>query len=155
MDSVALVQDALAPLQRIRYTIQRGNHIKMNLRRRYDDYCSMIEHLESKPEVIAANEIEREFRRLIELFTRFADLLTEYTAAPGDSKARKFSIKTKWAADWENVKTELDEIHADVMYQLELIRLKGAFRSSTTEVLQVFHILHVESASPAGCGCRC
>lgn len=147
MDPVALVQGALAHLQRARDAIQGGTELKTTLRQRYGDYSSIIKSLKSKPEVIAATKSERELLRLSELFTRVADLIGEYTAAPGDSKAKKASIKAKRAADWENVNKELHEIDADVMRQLGIMSLNGVvtkfFNLQVWLVMLVWRIHHV------------
>ena len=136
MDPVGLVQDALAPLQRARDAIQGMTDLKTNLRRRYGDYSSVIERLKGKPEVIAANKIERELIRLTELFTTVADLLGKYTAAPADGSLTKFSLKVKRAADYAEVNKELDKIDHEVMCQLAIMNLKGAISMSEMEVLQ-------------------
>eukprot|EP00752_Nemacystus_decipiens_P011092 g9854.t3 len=133
MDSVGLVKDAL---QRARDAIQGAPDLKISLRRRYGDYSSVIESLRNKPDIIATNDIERELRRLTELFTRVANLLGEYTAAPADGTMRKFNIHTKRAADHEEVNNELNEIDADVKRQLAIMNAKGALSSSEMEVLQ-------------------
>ena len=133
MDPVGLVKDAL---QRARDAIQGAPDLKTSLRRRYGDYSSVIESLKNKPDIIATNDIERELRRLTELFTRVANLLGEYTSAPADGTMRKLNIHTKRAADHEKVNTELNEIDADVKRQLAIMNLKGAISSSEMEVLQ-------------------
>ncbi|CAN0095071.1 unnamed protein product [Ectocarpus sp. 8 AP-2014] len=136
MDSVALVQGALAPLRRARDATEGVTDLKTSLRRRYGDYSSIMESLKSNHDVVAATKSERELMRLTELFTRVADLIGEYTAAPGDGRFTKFNVKSKRAADWENVKKELDEIDCEVMRQLEIMNLKGAFSSSEMELLE-------------------
>lgn len=108
-------------MQRARDVVQGATDLKTNLRRRYGDYSSVLEQLKSKPQVIIDNEIERELRRLTELFTRVAGLIGEYTAAPADDKATKFTIKTKRAADYEDVNKELEEIDREVMRQLAIM----------------------------------
>eukprot|EP00903_Cladosiphon_okamuranus_P012113 g11365.t2 len=136
MDPVALVEGALAPLQKARDAIQGVSDLKTNLRRRYGDYSSIVEQLKIKPEVISANEMERELRRLTELFTKVADLLGEYTAAPADGRWTKLNLKAKRAADYKDVSKELDKIDREVMRQLEIMSLKGAISSSDMKVLQ-------------------
>eukprot|EP00752_Nemacystus_decipiens_P014746 g13130.t2 len=131
-----LVQDALAPLRRARDAIQGATDLKTNLRRRYGDYSSIIERLKENPEVVSANEIERELRRLTELFTEVADLLGEYTAAPADGKLTKFNLKVKRAAGYEDVNKQLDEIDREVMRQLEIMNVKGAISASEMGILQ-------------------
>lgn len=133
---MALVQGALAPLQRARDAIQGVTDLKTTLRQRYGDYSSILERLKSKPEVITANEIERELRRLTKLFTRVADLIGEYTAAPADGRLTKGNIKAKRAADYKDVSKELDEIDIEVMRQLAIMNLTGAISTAEMEVLQ-------------------
>eukprot|EP00903_Cladosiphon_okamuranus_P016211 g14959.t1 len=78
----------------------------------------------------------RELRRLTELFTRVADLIGEYTAAPADGRLTKINIKAKRAAYYEDVNKELDEIDREVMRQLAIMNLKGAITSSEMEILR-------------------
>lgn len=109
-------------LQRARDAAQQD--LKTNLRRQYGDYSSVIEHLKNKDDFIAANEIEREHRRLREFYTRVAGLNGEYTAAPGDSNMKKCLIKSKRAADHDKVNKELNEIDREAMRQLAIMNLK-------------------------------
>lgn len=136
MDPVGLVQRALGPLQKARDAIQGATDLKTNLTRRYGDYSSILETLKSEPGVITDNQIDRELRRLVELFTRVADLIGEYAPAPADGKLTKISIKAKRAAEYKEVEKELEEIDRDVMRQMAIMTLKGAISSLEMGVLQ-------------------
>ena len=133
MDALGLAWDSL---QRARDAVEGVPDLKTKLRERYGDYSSVLENLKSKPDVIAANGGDRELRRLTGLFTRVADLLGEYTAAPGDSKAKKTNIIAKRAAYHEKVSGELQEIDTDVMRQLTIMNLMGVVSSSEMDILK-------------------
>ena len=131
-----LVQDVLAPLRKACDAMQGVEDLKTDLRRRYGDYSSIMEPLKSKPDVVAANKVERELRRLTELFGRVSYLIGVYTATPADGRLMKINIKAKRAVYWEKVKKELDEIDREVMRQLAIMNLKGVISSSDMKVLQ-------------------
>ena len=127
---MGLVEGVLTPLQRARDAINGVTDVKASLRLRYADYTSIIQPLKRKPDVIATTEIKREVEQLAVLFTRVADLIDKYTAAPTDGRLAKINIKAKRAAYWQDVEKELEEIDADVMRQLATMNLKGAISSS-------------------------
>eukprot|EP00903_Cladosiphon_okamuranus_P006980 g6793.t1 len=114
MDPVGLVQDALAPLRRAGDAIQAVTDLKIKLRQRYGDYSSILESLESKPDVVTATVIERELRQLTELFTMVEDLIGGYTAAPADGRFAKLNFKTKRAACRDDVNKKLEEIDGEL-----------------------------------------
>ena len=127
---VTIVEGVLSPLQRIRAAIKGVTKIKADLRQRYDDYSSVVEQVKSKPEVVAANGIKDELKRLTSLFSRVDDLIQEYMAAPGDHMLVKVNKITKRGANWEEVESELYEIDAEVMRQLAIMNVKGAISLS-------------------------
>lgn len=135
-DPVALVQGVLGPLRRGLNALKGIEELKTTLRRRYGDYSSVIETLGKHPEIVTSKEIERELERLTELFTTVADLIGEYTAAPGDGILKKFNIKAKRAAWQDNVNDELDIIDVEVMRQLSIISLKEAISVQEIELLR-------------------
>eukprot|EP00903_Cladosiphon_okamuranus_P016596 g15309.t1 len=134
---VGFVEGVLAPLRRVRDAIQGATDLKPNLRQRYGDYSSIMDALKRKPEAVAANEVGRELRRLTELFTRVAELLGEYTAAPADGSLTKGNIKAKRATDYKDVNEELDKIDREVMRQLAIMNLTGVISTSQSEILQI------------------
>eukprot|EP00903_Cladosiphon_okamuranus_P018131 g16686.t1 len=133
---VGLVEGALAPLRRAHDAIQGAKDLKTNMGQRYGDYSYILEALKSKPKAVTGNEIGRELRRLTEFFTRVAELLEEYTAAPADGSLTKGNIKAKRATDYKEVNKELDEIDREVIRQLAIMNLKGAISTSEMEVVQ-------------------
>lgn len=92
-----------------------------------------MESLQNKT-LVPVDEIERELRRLTDLFTRVADLIGEYTAAP-DVKLTKIYMEAKGAEIHDLVKV-FNEIDREVMRQLAIMNLKGAISSSEMMVLQ-------------------
>lgn len=127
---------SMAALDWVRNALQGSTDLRTKLRRRYGDYASIIEPFQSKPGLIAAKGIERELRRLTELFTRVAGLIGAYIGSPVDSKMMKIHTTIQRAAAWKDVEKELNEIDVAVMRQLTFMKLKGALISSETKVLQ-------------------
>lgn len=124
VDPFALIHGVVAPLRKIQDAVNGCRDVKTIMRRRYGDYWSAIEPLQSNPSVVSEKKIERELERLKELFENFATLLGTYTAAPGDSRGTKTSISTARAADYKKIEEELKAIDVDVTRQLNIISVK-------------------------------
>lgn len=125
-----LLQDVVGSWKRGRDAIQGVAGLKTTLRQRYDDYSSVIELLERKPDAISANDIEHELGQLNKLFTKVGDLKGVYIAAPGDGRLTKANKISKRAADYEDVNTTLEEVDRDVTRQLHSISVKLGIKGS-------------------------
>lgn len=126
--------DIVLGVWRVVDAVKAALNVKTNLRRRYGDYSSVIEHLKNKSDLSATIDISREVDRLGNLFKEVANLIGEYTAAPGDRRLTKLGIKIKRAVRWEDVEKELNDIDRETMRQLAIMNLKGALSSSEMKV---------------------
>lgn len=125
-----LLQDVVGSWKRGRDAIQGVAGLKTTLRQRYDDYSSVIELLERKPDAISANDIEHELGQLNKLFTKVGVLKGVYIAGPGHGRLTKANKIPKRAVGYEDVNTTLEEVDRDVMRQLHSIFVKLGIKGS-------------------------
>lgn len=71
-EALVLLPTVMALLRKIPEAVQGAVDLKRTLRERYCDYASILEPLESNPDVVAAKGITPELKRLNELFSQVA-----------------------------------------------------------------------------------